>query len=243
VQEGTVGGYWGIFDVQARPKFPMRGPVVEVVRWWLGWLASAAGALLFLVVGALRRNWRGARGWAALALAGSAAGAALAWQVRQMLYACANGWEWLVAIAACVLALFVALRLARAAAASLAGGAATAPWPGWRLATLFALALYGLLEVFDGRYRDFPLGLFALPCVGYALLALLRREASAPSLEQRFLAVVAPLLGAVIVAQELCQNVVAWLWLALCLGAAAPVWIDGRRARRLAAQQHQATDQ
>ncbi|EIL95602.1 glycosyl hydrolase family 17 protein, partial [Rhodanobacter sp. 115] len=38
-QEGTVGGYWGIFDAQAKPKFPMRGPVTEVPRWWLGWLA------------------------------------------------------------------------------------------------------------------------------------------------------------------------------------------------------------
>src|SRR5574337_809265 len=40
--EGTAGGYWGIFDVQARPKFPMQGPVTEDPRWWLGWPASPA---------------------------------------------------------------------------------------------------------------------------------------------------------------------------------------------------------
>jgi exo-beta-1,3-glucanase (GH17 family) len=35
-QEGTVGGYWGIFDAQARPKFAMQGPVTEEPRWWAG---------------------------------------------------------------------------------------------------------------------------------------------------------------------------------------------------------------
>ncbi|TAM28638.1 MAG: glycoside hydrolase family 17 [Rhodanobacter sp.] len=230
-QEGTVGGYWGIFDAQAKPKFPMRGPVTEVPRWWLGWLAAAAGGLLF----ALLAGWRrGARGWLAAALAGVAAGAALAWQARQMMYACTNGWDWSISIAACVLALGVALRLARAIAAGLDHGEfATMPWQGWRFTWLFALALYGLLQVFDGRYRDFPLGLFALPCIGYAVLALLQRAMPMPSLEQRFLAVAAPLLGVVIVVQECRQNVAAWLWLGLCLAIAVPVFAEWRRVRRL----------
>jgi len=230
-QEGTVGGYWGIFDVHAKPKFPMRGPVTEVPRWWLGWLAAAAGALLFALVGGWRR---GGRAWLGAALAGMAAGAALAWQVRQMLYACITGWDWLVSIAACVLALGVALRLTRTLAVGLDRDRPVAmPWQGWRFAWLFALALYGLIEVFDGRYRDFPLGLFALPCIGYAALALLRHAASMPSLEQRFLAVAAPLLGAVIVVQEWGQNVVAWLWLGLCLAIAVPVLAEWRRVGRL----------
>jgi glucan 1,3-beta-glucosidase len=234
VQEGTVGGYWGIFDVHAQPKFPMRGPVVEEPRWRLGWWAAAAGALLFAAAGGWRRRWRGARGWIALALAGLGGGSALAWQWRQMAYACTNGWEWLVSGVACALALYVALRLARAIAAHLAGARdGAAPGRGWRFAWLFVLALYGLLEAFDGRYRDFPLGLFALPCIGYAVLALVRREAAMPSLEQRFLAVATLLLGAAIVAQELGQNVVAWLWLGLCLAIAVPVFAAWRRACRL----------
>ena len=98
---------------------------------------------------------------------------------------------------------------------------------------LFALALYGLLQVFDGRYRDFPLGLFALPCIGYAVLALLQRAMPMPSLEQRFLAVAAPLLGVVIVVQECGQNVAAWLWLGLCLAIAVPVFAEWRRVCRL----------
>lgn len=237
VQEGTVGGYWGIFDVHAQPKFAMQGPVVEESRWWLGWLAGAAGALLFLPVGAWRRAWRGARGWLALALLGGASGTALAWQARQMIYACGNDWEWLGSILACGCALFSALLLGRRIAAALAG-AQVAASPSWlRFAWLFGLAAYGLLLVFDGRYRDFPLGLFALPCIGYALLGLFERTAAPPSLEQRFLAIAVALLGVAVVVQELGLNAIVWLWLFLSLAIALPVLSEWRVACRLQAQQ------
>ncbi|HZX72762.1 MAG TPA: glycoside hydrolase family 17 [Rhodanobacter sp.] len=238
--EGTAGGYWGIFDAQARPKFAMQGPVIEDPRWWLGWLAAAAGGAGFVLVGAWRRHRRGWRDALALALAGVASGGALAWQGRQMLFACRDAWEWTVSLTACVLALFTALRLARWIAARLAG-VTRQLMPGWlRLGWLFGLAYYGLLLVFDGRYRDFPLGLFLLPCVGYALAGVLSdpRSRVMPRLEQCFLAALLPLLGAVVVAQEAGLNPVAWLWLGLNLLLALPVLLDWRAARiRLQAQQ------
>lgn len=239
-QEGTAGGYWGIFDARARPKFAMQGPVVEVPRWWLGWLAAAACGAVFVLVGAWRRRRRGWRDALARALAGLASGAALAWQFRQMLFACRDVWEWVVSLAACVLALFTALRLAGWIGAHLSG--ATRQFkPGWlRLGWLFGLAYYGLLLVFDGRYRDFPLGLFFLPCVGYALAGVLSEPGRRvmPRLEQRFLAAWLPLLGAVVVVQEAGRNPVAWLWLGLNLLLALPVLLDWRAARiRLQAQQ------
>ena len=239
-QEGTVGGSWGIFDAQARPKFAMQGPVTEVPRWWLGWVAVAAGIVVFLLAGAWGRRRHGWRDALALGLAGVATGGALAWQYRQMLFACRSGWEWAVSLAACGLALFTALRLARWIAARLAG--ATHPFPpGWlRAGWLFALAYYGLLLVFDGRYRDFPLGLFLLPCVGHALAGWLREPArrAMPRLEQCFLAAWLPVLGAIVVVQEGGVSPVAWLWLGLNLLLALPVWLDWRLARvRLQTQQ------
>ena len=239
-QEGTVGGYWGIFDVQARPKFAMQGPVTEEPRWWAGWLAGAAGTVLFALIGAWRRRWHGGRGWGALALAGAASGCALAWQYRQMLYACRDGWEWAVSFAACALALLTALPLARWIAARLAGVVAPAAPPRWlRLGWLFGLAFYGLLLVVDGRYRDFPLGLFLLPCVGYALFGWLgdRRAAAMPWLEERFLASWLPLLAAAVLVQEAGLSAVAWLWLGMNLLLAVPVLVDWQRARRLQSQQ------
>ncbi|OZB61617.1 MAG: glycoside hydrolase family 17 [Lysobacterales bacterium 14-68-21] len=236
-QEGTVGGYWGIFDAQAEPKFPMQGPVVEIPRWWLGPLAALAMAGLFAAVGGWRRAWRGARGWLALTGAGIGCGTALAWQVRQMLYACGPWWEWAVSIGACLLGLGTALALARSLAAWLAGVAPLPAGARLRFGWLFVLAYYGLLMVFDGRYRDFPLGLFALPAVGYALLALLGRMALAPpSREERFLAGVLPVLGVIVVVQEMGLNPVAWLWLGLNVLLALPVWLARPRGIALAHQ-------
>lgn len=241
-QEGTAGGYWGIFDVHARPKFPMQGPVVEESRWWAGWLAGAAAAGLFLVVGAWRRRWRGWRGWVALALAGVASGCALAWQYRQMLFACRDAWEWTISLGACGLALITALRLARWIAARLADHAMPATPAGWwRLGWLFGLTYYGLLLVFDGRYRDFPLGLFFLPCAGFALLGWLSdaRALLVPRLEERFLAVWLPLLALIVLMQEAWLTPVAWLWLGLNLLLALPVLL-GWRAARIGLQPQQA---
>ncbi|TAL88353.1 MAG: glycoside hydrolase family 17 [Rhodanobacter sp.] len=238
--EGTAGGYWGIFDAQARPKFPLQGPVTEDARWWLGWLAAVAGGGLFLLAGAWRRHRHGWRDALALALAGIASGGALAWQFRQMLLACRNLWEWTVALVACGLALFTALKLARWIAARLCGVTRLFV-PGWlRLGWLFVLAYYGLLLVFDGRYRDFPLGLFLLPCVGYALAGGLSdpRKRAMPRLEQCFLAAWLPLLGVIVVVQEAGLNPVAWLWLGLNTLLALSVGLDWRGARlRLQSQQ------
>lgn len=240
-QEGTAGGYWGIFDAQARPKFPMQGPVTEVPRWWLGWLAGLAGAVVFVLAGSLRRRGSGWRGAVALALAGFGSGCALAWQLRQIGFASRGAWEWSVSLLACVLALGTAVLLARWLATRLAGVATDdVPAGKWRLGWLFALAFYGLLLVFDGRYRDFPLGLFMLPCLGYALVGWLcrPREVRMPLIEERFLALWLPVLAVVVVIQEAGLTQAAWLWLGLNLALALPVLVDWRRVRqRLQSQQ------
>ncbi|RDI98605.1 glycoside hydrolase family 17 [Dyella solisilvae] len=244
-QEGTVGGYWGIFDVNAHPKFSMQGPVVEEPRWLLGWWAGAAGAVLFLLAAWWRAEWRGVRSRVTLLLAGFASGAALAWQFRQMWYASRNQLEWVFAGVMCLLALGTAIALARWIAARLGGAPSThAPDRRVHFAWLFALTFYGLLLVFDGRYRDFPLGLFWLPAAGYLLVALLDTDRVAmPSVEQRFMACLLPLLAAVVVAQDVGLSPPAWLWLGVNLALSGSVLIAWRRAARLQAYQAQAAYQ
>jgi Glycosyl hydrolases family 17 len=155
-QEGSAGGYWGIFDRDARPKFAMVGPVTEEPRWWAGWLVGLIATGLFVLVGSWRRRWQDWRGVAALALMGFASGCALAWQFRQMWFACRDLWEWTVSLSVCVLALVTMLLLARWIAARLADVAQqlSAPAEWLRLGWLFVLTYYGLRLVFDGRYRD-----------------------------------------------------------------------------------------
>jgi exo-beta-1,3-glucanase (GH17 family) len=237
-QEGTVGGYWGIFDVNAKPKFPMLGPVVEEPRWMGGWVAGGVGMVFFALFGCWRKTWSGRSGLIALLLSGLGVGTGLAWQARQMLFAATQPWEWIVSTAMIALALATSVVLARAIAALLAGTSRVGAMPSWlRFGWLFVLVLYGILLVFDGRYRDFPIGLFALPCIGYALLGLLEHEVSLPSLEQRFMACAAPLLGIALMVEELGMNKVAWLWLGLNLAMALPVLMAWRAARRLQPQQ------
>ncbi len=250
--EGTVGGFWGIFDVNAKPKFPMLGPVIEEPRWLWAIAAGGAGTVVFLLVGVFRRRWHGAAGWLSLALAGFATGTALAAHARLLLFSCRNTLEWAVGIAIGVAALLTSLSLARAIASRLASPvnpAEVAPTPverrrfgiAWtdaftpqRFFWMFVLCLYGILMVFNGRYRDFPIGMFALPCIGFLILALLRTRDSVvmPLVEERLLAIWLVLLGAGVVVEELGANAVSWGWLLLNLALALPVLKAWRRASR-----------
>jgi exo-beta-1,3-glucanase (GH17 family) len=250
--EGTVGGYWGIFDVDAKPKFAMTGPIIEEPRWTWALAAGGVGTLLFLAVGAVRRRWHGAQGWFALALAGFASGTALAAHARLLLFSCRNTLEWATGIVIGAIALFTALSLARAVASRLASPvnpAAVAPRPAerrrlgitysdaftpQRFFWMFVLALYAILMVFNGRYRDFPIGLFALPCIGFFLLSLLRtrEDVLMPLVEERLLAILIAALGVAVVVQELGANVVSWGWMVLGFALALPVLSAWRRASR-----------
>lgn len=250
--EGTVGGYWGIFDVDAKPKFAMTGPIVEEPRWTWAFAAGGAGALLFLLAGAFARTWRGAQGWLALALAGFATGTALAAHARLLLFSCRNTLEWTTGIVIGAIALFTALSLARAVASRLASvatvTAAVAPpverrrlgiaWSDaftpQRFFWMFVLGLYAILMVFNGRYRDFPIGLFSLPCIGFLLLALLRtrEDVLMPLVEERLLAIIIAVLGVAVVVQELGANAVSWGWMVLSLALSVPVLAAWRRASR-----------
>jgi exo-beta-1,3-glucanase (GH17 family) len=249
--EGTVGGYWGIFDADAKPKFAMQGPIIEEPRWI--WAIATGGlvALAFLAAGAVRRPWRGARGWLALALAGFATGTALAAHLRLLSFAARNDVEWLTGLVIGWLALLTAVSLSRTIAARLASPVdptAMAPRPierrrlgiAWsdaftpqRFFWMFVLTLYGILLVFNGRYRDFPIGLFALPCIGFLVLGILRtrHDTLMPLVEERLLAVWLPVLAVAVVIQEQGANAVSWGWLALNLAMAWPVLTAWRRAR------------
>lgn len=244
-QEGTVGGYWGIFDVDARPKFSMQGPVVEEPHWTWGWWAGAAGAVLFVLAAWWRRQWRSRKARVALALAGFACGTALAWQFRQMWFACRDVVEWAIASGMCVLALLTAILLARWVAARLAGTPVrAAPHRQLRFGWMFVLTLYGLLLLFDGRYRDFPLGLFWPPALGYFLAALVDGDGTwAPTPEERFMACLMPLMAAFAVVEDVGLNPGSWLWLGANLTLGLATLVAWRRTAGLRAHQAQAAHQ
>lgn len=247
VLEGTVGGYWGIFNSQLEAKFPMTGPVVEDPEWTKGIIAGLVLAVFFVALGRLikhgGRQTKSPLGIALLALSGYATGALLAAQWRHMEFANRYLTEWVITgfwgILALITAAWIALRLARwidhAGADALASLPAvadfnTAPdgirWLGvLRAMWLFAAVVVDLLLVYDARYRDFPTLLFAPAMTGFILLALISHRAR-PGIEEKLMAAAIAVMGMVIVVLELPINASAVLWVlfGLAFAATIPAW-------------------
>lgn len=53
-QEGAVGSYWGVYDVNRQPKFAFTAPIVRVPEWHI--LAAASVAVALVVLGLLYLN-------------------------------------------------------------------------------------------------------------------------------------------------------------------------------------------
>ncbi len=251
VLEGTVGGYWGLFDTHARPKFPLRGPVVEMPHWWHGWLAGGGTALLFALLAGT--GWRRR---AAGSLAGLAVGCTLAEAVREMLHALRLPLSWTGAVLGCVMAVLTALACTRRLAAWLEGDAdadTPAGARGWRALDgftsarmqflwLLGAAWMDLLLVVDGRYRDYPVAVFLLAALPLALRAFAAPAGAVRDLiEERVLAVWLVLAALLLLLHAHAANRDVWSW-ALCnVLLAAPVlaaWLRPRIAVQPRQAQH-----
>lgn len=211
--EGTVGGYWGLFDDRTRmPKFTWGEPVSNHPQWRI---QALAGILVALAVFA--GGWRGARSagsipsrsaWAAVGLIAAVAGILFGWAVEKMLLESLGLGGWLraavltlVALAAPVLAAAALTRGGAAARfAELLGGAegrARDPLAlalGACLLVVTVMAVQVMLGlVFDPRYRDFPFAALGAAVVPYLLLALrphVRKEAGSAATAERIAAAV-----------------------------------------------------
>ncbi len=161
--EGTVGGYWGLYDAQGHEKFPLNGPVVADPHWWRGIIVAVGLSLLLFGVSrvALRQ---GAARQIQCALAGIALGCFGVMQWDYLWQANRNSIEWLVmgSWALTVDALFVLLLLDEQHRYARLRGILL-------LVLLGSLAYINLGLVFDARYRDFP-SVFVVPTVALLLM-------------------------------------------------------------------------
>jgi len=246
VQEGRVGGAWGMFTAGREPKFPLRGPVAEDPDWHVKWIAASLIALAALGWAATRRAGRrpGALGWLVLAGAAEAAGASL---VLGGIRVAATSWtfgDWLVGAgvlacgavtAAAALAAWLAgdRAAAYAAASTRETLAALAAAPGSvltrrraalglaRLAPLFGAAATTFCLMVDARYRGFPVSLYLLPLAAGIALAWIASDRERPASEDWLLALVLAAGSIAVAASEGPENVQSLAWAALCVVAAA----------------------
>ena len=169
-QEGAVGGYWGLYDADGAEKFPFRGPVAEAP----GWALIAAGvALTWFAAFVVGLRPRRAVALTALALVALAAGGAHTVYARDLWLATRDAFEALIGAGTSFALIAMTWVLARSLAAWCAGAERIETRGLAPLRTLFlaGAAVVAVLLVVDPRYRDFPVGLYAVPAIGSALLA------------------------------------------------------------------------
>ncbi len=181
--EGTVGGYWGLYDSRRREKFPWLGPVAEVPQGRAVVAIALAGTAVGFFAG-----WFGGgalRVRRSLAFAGAAA-LLVAIGARQWLYLEASNvapldWAATLAVtAAGWLAFGLAIRCLAAARAT------RDPLPRWLVLLLLLCSAYVCLGlVFAGRHRDFPVWLFLPAALGIAITAILNTQGRAAGLRAR----------------------------------------------------------
>lgn len=197
-QEGTVGGYWGLYDKNGEAKFALQGPVREDAHWYVGLLTAAGGALLLLIVGLVRRRSGGRADLLLLAMAGAATGCLLPLQWQYLSLTSRTMQELVLGSAIVVVGNVMALWLLLAAAQRDAQRPLTVPdgvgetLRGFNrralpqaperghsrlLGVLRLVLLVGLFNVclglaLDARYRGFPLALYALPLLVLSALAV-----------------------------------------------------------------------
>ncbi len=253
--EGTVGANWGLWTAGRAPKFPLSGPVAEDPSWpWHAAASIFAGLLLTYGPGSDRRLGTGAR--IGLAVLGMTCGGALgfAWAGTVPL-----AYDRHLALAAVVNLpgqAILALLMVRRAATILAGftpppartGAdatdtarallrlrAPEQPAGWLFDDLsfgfvWTAAVMQLLLLFDPRYRDFPLPVFAVPLVCVLARALLRDLPRGGGGAAELLAGGTLALASILVAfREGAANTPALIWCGAALILAVPPLLRLRR--------------
>lgn len=78
-EEGAAGSYWGIYNAERQPKFPMKGSIIEAPQWRF-WASIAAGlALVLAVLFMLRRQHVKTAGVVIFTIMTQVAASAIAW--------------------------------------------------------------------------------------------------------------------------------------------------------------------
>jgi exo-beta-1,3-glucanase (GH17 family)/cellulose synthase/poly-beta-1,6-N-acetylglucosamine synthase-like glycosyltransferase len=77
--EGAVGAYWGVYDVERRPKFEFEAPIVRIPRWHALAAVSVGLAALLLAFFYVHSRTLGTRGRSLLAVVVYAAATACVW--------------------------------------------------------------------------------------------------------------------------------------------------------------------
>jgi len=273
VQEGTVGGHWGLYDAAGAEKFAFTGPIVARATWRIELLATASGIVLFVLLGLARKPRLDTRALALFGVAGAVAGSVLCAQWQYMGTANRTWLDWTATAVwatsgslTYIVVMFALARWLSGAAYPQCAASIANVVRSWghkshvttdtnrllgvlRFLVLLGAAYVCLALVYDGRGRDFPIALLALPTLAFALVECVtptRAEALLES-EEQLLAWCVGLAPLYIAWHETFANSRAIAWCGLCVLLAVTLLIGHWRARllikRRATHPHQSAEQ
>ncbi|MCL2716222.1 MAG: beta-(1-6) glucans synthase [Alphaproteobacteria bacterium] len=220
--EGTVGGYWGLFDsVQRELKYPAGVPISNFPAWkWYLGLGLGFCTLVFLVAGlSQRRKSLKPRPsvWLGIGIAATSAGILLGVAFDKMYYESLGRFGWLQWGALFVMGLLSPLLVSRALVSGQSlptfldlmgprqsrSHSALAILLGLTLAvTVVIAAQMALGLVFDPRYRDFPFASLTMAVVPFAMLLANRPSGGVRPIAEALFAALFVLSSAFIVVNE-----------------------------------------
>lgn len=213
--EGTVGGYWGMLDSDARPKFALQGPVAERADGDRPMTTAAAGLFIAALLAWIARPGRSGA-VASFALSGALAGMILPAQFEFLVVSSRGIGDWL-ALGSVALAgwlAWIALPFAIA-------GRARGLLHGALRVLLFGVATAGLLLAVDGRYRDFPFLLFLMPVVQFGVAMRFAGFRLTPHPPEATVFAAIAIVGSVIAWLMDWRNIQAFAWAAMASAFAA----------------------
>jgi exo-beta-1,3-glucanase (GH17 family) len=227
INEGAVGGYWGLFDADRIDKQILAGAISNLPQWGDYLTLSVAVTLCFLGLTGLPDSTRGAL--LAPVLAGIA-GICIALWMKQAMFDNRNMWEWvwtgvllllnIVVIAHGCLALSLQKSAWRRSVATVLEKRAGALLLIWG----FIVAVMMMQLVFDSRYRQFPAFVLLCPALVFLCWPVVTRSVR----ELRLLAAVLGIGIPLQLTQEMLTNTQALGWAGACMLLTAALWRSSR---------------
>lgn len=219
--EGTVGGYWGIYDTNLTPKFTFNDDIRARADGLKPLLFGGLGALLFLGL-SLYLNERRKSALIGVTSLGALFGINALLQSEYLYTACQDRDEWLalgsIAVTGWIAIISIIWTLSKVNANNL------------RLQQtcltilLLAAITASILLIVDGRYRDFSISLYALPAIELSLGLYLLKHNVRPKLQLYYLLHVILIVSAAYCLYLEPKNLLATIWLAISILIAAGTW-------------------
>ncbi len=219
--EGAVGGYWGIYNSDLQPKFNFTGPLAERQDGWQPVLFAGIGLGVFLILG-LALSERRASALISLASLGAILGVALLLGWQYLFTACRNGQEWFALGSIVVITVLHALCLVWVISKN--SDTAHNLLRFVMFYSLLASFITSSLILFDGRYRDFPIALYALLALQMAVAHRLLRIPVKPRWKHYVAFNLISIGFAAIIYGIEPHNISALLWLVVTLLIARATW-------------------